>query len=128
EVLARKGHVRDGLTALDEALALATTSGERFLEAELHRLRGGLLLMHAEAASSVWAAAEGSFLQALDVARRQRAKTLELRAVVDLSRLYKRQGRLAEARPLLDETYNWFTEGLDTRDLREAKAMLEELS
>src|SRR5262249_35116760 len=116
EALAREGQIQDGLAALDEAVALCTTSGERFLEAELHRLRGELLLRCVEADLSVEAAAEGCFLQALDVSRRQSAKTLELRAVVHLSRLYQRQGRQAEARPLLAETYGWFSEGFDTSD------------
>jgi predicted ATPase len=128
EVLAKQGHAQDGLTALGEALALSTTSGERFLEAELHRLRGELLLIRAEGELSMADVAEGCFLQALDVARRQNAKSLELRAVVSLSRLYQQQSRQAQARPLLAETYDWFTEGFDTRDLREAKALLEELS
>jgi adenylate cyclase len=128
EALAREGQAQDGLTALDEALALATTSGERFLEAELHRLRGNLLLTRADANSSAGVAAEGCFRQALDVAGRQNAKSLELRAAASMSRLYQQQGRQAEARTLLAEIYNWFTEGFDTSDLREAKALLEGVS
>jgi adenylate cyclase len=114
------------LTALAEALALCTALGERFLEAELHRLHGELLLAGAEAPASVWSAAEACFRQALDVARAQRAKSLELRAVMSLARLYRQQGRQAEAGPLLDETYGWFTEGFDLPDHQEAKAFLEE--
>jgi predicted ATPase len=128
EALAREGQAQEGLTALGEALTLSTTSGERFLEAELHRLRGQLLLAGAAAGSPAWGAAEASFHQALDVARAQQARSLELRAVMSLGRLYQQQGRQAEARPLLTETYRWFTEGFDTPDLREAKALLEEVS
>jgi predicted ATPase len=126
EALARDGQVRDGLTALAEALALCTATGERFLEAELHRLHGELLLAGAGADVSVRGAAEACFRQALDVACSQRAKSLELRAVISLGRLYRQQGRQAEARPLLAETYGWFTEGLDLPDHQEAKVLLQE--
>jgi predicted ATPase len=128
EALAREGQAEDGLTALAEAVALATASGERFLEAELHRLRGELLLVHAEGDVSAGGAAEASFLQALDVARGQGAKSFELRAVTSLSRLYQRQGRNNEARQRLGETYGWFTEGFASPDLQEAKKLLEELA
>jgi predicted ATPase len=128
EALAREGQASDGLALLAEALDLSTTSGERFLEAELHRLRGELLLTRAEAPSSAEDAAEACFRQALDVARAQQAKTLELRAVLSLSGLYQRQGRPAQARLLLAPTYGWFTEGFDTLDLQEAKALLEVLA
>jgi predicted ATPase len=128
EALARDGQARDGLSALAEALALCTASGERFLEAELHRLRGELLLAGAEEGPSAWGGAGSCFRQALDVARAQQARSLELRAVMSLSRLYRQQGRPAEARSLLAETYEWFTEGLDTPDLREARALLDEVS
>ena len=128
EALGREGEVREGLTALAEAQTLCTASGERFLEAELHRLRGELLLAGAEAVPSAWGAADACFRQALDVARAQQAKSLELRAVMSLGRMYRQQGRQAEARPLLAETYGWFTEGFDLPDLQEAKALLEQLS
>jgi predicted ATPase len=128
EALAREGQVLDGLTALAEALALSTASGECFVEAELYRLRGELLLAGAEAGAEPWGAAEACFRQARDVARAQQGKSLELRAVMSLGRLYREQGRQAEARPLLAETYNWFNEGFDTPDLQEAKALLEHLS
>ena len=72
--------------------------------------------------------AEASFLKAIEIARRQQAKSLELRAVMSLSRLWQKQGKKAEARKLLSEVYNWFTEGFDTKDLQEAKVLLEELS
>jgi predicted ATPase len=123
ETLARNGQTRDGATALAEALALCEESGERFLEAELHRLRGVLFLAGAEAGPS---AADACFRRALDVARAQQAKALELRAALSLSRLYRQQGRQAEVRSLLAETYGWFTEGFDLPDLREAKALLEQ--
>jgi predicted ATPase len=128
EALAREGQAGEALTALAEALALSAASGERFLEAELYRLRGELLLAGAEAGPLAWEAAEPCFRQALDVARGQQARSLELRAVMSLARLYQRQGCRAEARPLLAETYGWFTEGFDTPDLGEARALLEEIS
>jgi predicted ATPase len=123
EALGQEGQVRDGLAALAEALALSAASGESFVEAELYRLRGELLLACAEAG-----AAEACFRQALDVARAQQGKSLELRAATSLGRLYRDQGRQAEARKLLAETHSWFTEGFDTPDLQEAKALLDLLS
>jgi predicted ATPase len=128
EALGKEGRIQEGLTAVAEALATATATGERFWEAELYRLRGELLLARAEGQPSVLSDAEAGFHRALDVARRQQAKSLELRAVMSLSRLYRQQGRQAEARPLLAETYGWFTEGLELPDLQEAKALLEQLS
>jgi predicted ATPase len=128
EALAREGQAGEGLTALTEALALATASGERFLEAELHRLRGELLLAADRAGPMAWDTAGASFHEALDVACGQQAKSLELRAVMSLGRLHQQQGSQAEARPLLAETYRWFTEGLDTPDLKEARALLDQLS
>jgi predicted ATPase len=118
---------------------------ERWWEAELHRLRAKLLLrqaaergtsqiastptlMGAEVEQPVFTEAEACFHRALDVARRQDAKSLELRATMSLSRLWQQQGRHAEARALLAPIYGWFTEGFDTADLQEAKALLEELS
>jgi predicted ATPase len=99
-------------------------TGGRFYEAELYRLRGELLL-----APSIdnQAEAETCFHQALDIARRQQAKSLELRAATSLSRLWQQQGKGAAARELLAPIYNWFTEGFDTADLRDAKDLLEEL-
>jgi predicted ATPase len=92
-------------------------------EAEIHRLKGELLL-DSECSSE----AETCFLHAIDIARRQSAKSLELRAVMSLGRLFQRQGKRNEARQILVEIYGWFTEGFDTADLKEAKALLEELS
>ena len=99
-------------------------SGERFYEAEVYRLKGALLLQDAPASQEE---AEAHFQQALDVARRQQAKSWELRAAMSLARLWQRQGKRAEARELLAPVYGWFTEGFDTADLQEAKALLEAL-
>ena len=122
------GHVDQadaGLTALTEALTLVDTTEERFYEAELHRLRGELLLKYAIPDGLQ---AESCFHQALDMARRQQAKSLELRAAMSLARLWQRQGKRAEACELLAPVYGWFTEGFDTADLRDAKSLLEELA
>jgi len=103
---------------------------ERHWEAELYRLKGELLLMQghdAEAEASLHQA-ESCFQHAVEVARRQSAKSWELRATVSLCRLWQVQGRMDEARQMLAEVYGWFTEGFDTPDLQEAKALLEELS
>jgi predicted ATPase/tRNA A-37 threonylcarbamoyl transferase component Bud32 len=128
EALARDGRIQEGLTALTEALTLSTTSGERFLEAELHRLRGELLFAANQTESPAADQAEACFQQALDVARAQKAKSLELRAAMSLIRLYRQAGRQSTACSLLADVYNWFTEGFDTPDLREAKRLLDELS
>jgi predicted ATPase len=128
EALGRDGQARDGLTVLAEALALCTASGERFLEAELHRLRGELVLASTEAGLPAWSEAGSCFRQALDLARAQQARSLELRAVTSLGRLYRQQARQDEARPMLAEMCGWFTEGLDLPDLQEARALLEQLS
>jgi predicted ATPase len=128
EALSQSGQIRDGLATLQEALALSTASGERFMEAELYRHRGELLLAGTAAGAEAWDAAEACFRQALAVARSQAGKSLELRAAMSLGRLYWAQGRPAEARSFLAETYSWFTEGFDTPDLQEAKALLEHIS
>jgi adenylate cyclase len=107
------------------ALARAHESGERWYEAELHRIKGELLLNQSFPAEEQ---AEACFQNALKVSREQSAKSLELRATTSLSRLWQRHGKTAEARQLLAEIYGWFTEGFDTADLKEAKALLEELS
>jgi class 3 adenylate cyclase/predicted ATPase len=121
EVHGVMGQPEAGLTALSEALTLVEKTGERYYEAELHRLKGELLLQHAVPEVSH---AEACFQQALDIARRQQAKSLELRAAVSLGRLWQQQGKRQEARDLLAPVYSWFTEGLDTADLQEAKALL----
>jgi predicted ATPase len=128
EALGKAGQAKEALSAVDEALALSSATGERFWEAELHRLQGELQTARTEAGPTGQGEAEGCFHQALAVARRQGTRSLELRAAVSLSRLYQEQGRRAEARPLLAETYGRFTEGLDTPDLEEAKALLGALA
>ena len=115
----------EGLSVLAEALAFAHTTGEPCWEAELYRLKGELLLSLHPASP---AAPEECFHQALEIARRQQAKSLELRAAVSLSRLWQHQGKRAEAHELLAPIYGWFTEGFDTADLQEAKALLEALT
>ena len=123
----------EGLDALAEARATADKTGEAFWDAEIYRLHGELSLRIAATKTGTTGAEgrvspEESFLKAIEIARRQQAKSLELRAVMSLSRLWQRQGRKDEARQMLAATYGWFTEGHDTPDLREAKALLEELA
>jgi adenylate cyclase len=109
------------MSFLEEGLALCSATGERFHEAELHRLRGSSLLLQAPRRQ---AEAETCFRRALDVARHQAAKAVELRALVSLSRLYSAEGRGAEARQRLAECHSWFSEGLATLDYEEAGAVL----
>ena len=119
------GQVGAGLATLDEALAAARGTGQRSVEAELCRLRASLLLRQP---GTPQAEAEAWFQRALDFARRQEARSLELRAAMSLSRLWHQQGKRREAHDLLADVYAWFTEGFDTADLRDAKALLEELA
>jgi predicted ATPase len=100
---------------VDEALAAVHKTGERYYEAELHRLKGELLLRWASPTEEV----ETCFRQALTIARRQQAKSLGLRAAMSLCRLWQQQGKRAEARELLAPIYSWFTEGFDAPDLQE---------
>ena len=125
EVYAKAGQREAGFTRLAEALAVVNATGERRWEAELYRLKGEGLLAHTTGHDTE---AETCFRQALDIARHQEAKSLELRAAVSLSRLWQHQGKRVEARKLLAPVYGWFTEGFDTADLQEAKALLEELA
>jgi predicted ATPase len=114
---------QEGLDRLAEAAQLVETRHERWADAEIHRLRGRLLLsMHEHAA------AENSYRHALEVAQRQSAKFWELRATLDLARLWRDRGKRSEARDLLSPIYGWFSEGFDTRDLKEAKALLVDLA
>jgi DNA-binding winged helix-turn-helix (wHTH) protein/predicted ATPase/class 3 adenylate cyclase len=122
EVADRLGHTEDGLQALAEAHTLVEQHEERWLVAEVYRLRGVLLLRQTGPAP---AAAEAWLQRALDVARRQEAKSLELRAAISLARLWQQQGKRTAARQLLGEIYGWFTEGFDTADLQEARALLD---
>jgi serine/threonine protein kinase/predicted ATPase len=122
EALGHEGRVAEGLTALDEAQSLSAATDERFAEAELHRLRGELLRQQMADEG------EACFRQALVVARRQQAKSLELRVAMSWGRLLHELGRNDEARKVLLEAYGGFTEGWDTPDLREAAALLQGLS
>jgi class 3 adenylate cyclase/predicted ATPase len=124
DVYAQDGQVEAGLATLDEALAAAQGTGQRMVEAELYRLRGSLLLQ----AGTPQAEAETWLQRAVDVALRQEAKSLELRAAMILSRLWRQQGKRQKAHDRLAEVYAWFTEGFDTADLQEAKALLDELA
>jgi predicted ATPase len=119
------GEIEEGLVALDDALATATVSGERGWNAEIHRLRGELTgrLPHPDPAK-----AEASFRTALAIAREQGTRGYELRAATSLARLWGEHGRLVEARDLLAPVYGWFTEGFDTADLKDAKALMAELA
>jgi len=120
----------EGLSTVAEALTAVEKTGERLFEAELYRIKGQLSLQSEQVKASQGKSieeAERCFLKAIEVARRQQAKSLELRASTSLSRLWLQQGRKQQARGLLAEIYGWFTEGFDTTDLKEAKALLEEL-
>jgi predicted ATPase len=144
------GQIEEGLAWLAKALAFVYRTGERIHEAELYRLKGELTLQlkikneesrvgiaHQEGsiAEAVMVGgahpteeeAEGYFLKAIDISRKQQAKSLELRAVMSLARLWQQQGKKAEAHKKLSEVYHWFTEGFDTKDLQEAKALLVDM-
>ena len=116
------GQIEEALTLLDDALHTVKRTGERWYAAELNRQKGQLLLRqgHTEAA-------ENLYCKALSIAQQQEAKLWELRAAVSLARLRRDQGSRAEAHDLLAPIYGWFTEGFGTPDLREAKALLDEL-
>jgi predicted ATPase len=124
--LGEQGQTAEAQAVLDEVLATLERTGGRYLESDLYRIQGQLLLQR-EPGPEALVEAERWFRRAIEVARRQQAKSMELCAVVGLSRLYQRQGRGNEMRPLLAETYARFTEGFDTADLREAARLLEEL-
>jgi hypothetical protein len=125
EAYGRVGRIEQGLHLLAEARTMVDKTGERYHEAELHRLHGELLLRQAVPDMQ---AAEARFLHARAITRRQGAKSLELRAVMSLSRLWERRGKREEARQVLAELYGWFTEGFDTADLQEARELLEQLA
>jgi predicted ATPase len=130
EAYGEVGRAEEGLSLLIEALTHVDKTGERFYEAELYRVKGELMLQSRVQGpqSIVEEKAEGCFLKAIEIARQQPAKSWELRATTSLARLWQRQGRKDEPRQMLAEIYGWFTEGFDTADLKEAKALLEELS
>jgi predicted ATPase len=119
------GHIDEGLSALDEAQDWVRRNDERLYAAEVHRIRGELLLRQAMPDQ---AQAESCFEQALSVARDQQAKSWELRAAMSLARLWQQNGKRGDAHELLAPVYAWFTEGFDTADLIEAKALLDQLS
>jgi predicted ATPase len=123
EAQARAGQPAEGLTTLAQALALVKETDDRYYEAELYRRSGELLLLQGDETE-----AEASFHRAIEVARRQQARSWELRAAVSLCRLWRSQGRVETARHMLAEIYGWFTEGFDTADLREARELLKELA
>jgi predicted ATPase len=125
EAYGKGGKVEEGLAVLTEALRAVEDTGVRLYEPEMHRLQGELLLARAPGNPTE---AEACFRQAIAIAGRQGARSLELRAVLSLSRLFHLQGKEEEARPMLAEIYGWFTEGFDTVDLQEAKALLEVIS
>jgi len=116
------GQIEEALTLLEEALQIAGRTGERWFAAELHRHKGRLLLCQGQSE-----AAEELYRKALSIAVEQEAKLWEMRATMSLARLWGEQGRRAEARELLAPVYGWFTEGFATPDLREAKALLDDL-
>jgi predicted ATPase len=116
------GQVDEASALLDDALQVAGRTGEHWLDAELYRNKGHLLLRQGYSE-----AAEELYRKGLSIAREQEAKLWELRAAVSLARLRRDQGRRAEARDILAPVYGWFTEGFDTPDLKEAKALLDEL-
>ncbi len=144
EALGKVRQAEEGLSILEEALAVAHRTGEAYYVPELYRIKAELLLMQAtgrelsraparrraavEADTSVVAQSEVCFEQAIKIAQHQKSKSLELRAVMSLARLYQRQSKLQEARVLLAQVYDTFTEGFDTVDLHEAKALLDEFS
>jgi predicted ATPase len=117
------GKPGEALELLEDALASAEASGEHWYQAELHRLKGRLLVDR-----SLDDESQACFQRAIEVSRGQRAMIFELRAVTSLARLWSEQGRSAEARDLLAPVYGWFTEGFDTLDLKQAKALLDELA
>jgi DNA-binding winged helix-turn-helix (wHTH) protein/predicted ATPase len=129
EACEKAGRFEEGLSTLTEAIALVDKTQERFYEAKLLRLKGELLLRSKGqgAKAKVHREAEACFQRAIELARQQQAKSWELRASTSLARLWQQQGKQQEAHKLLSDIYNWFTEGFDTKDLQEAKALLDEL-
>jgi predicted ATPase len=141
EAYRQVGQTAEGLAAVAEALDWAQRTGGRYYEAELYRLKGELTLQKSEVRGpaskvpstqhptpSTQTEAEACFHKAIEIAHHQQAKSLELRATVSLSRLWRQQGKRQEAHQVLAEIYDWFTEGFDTKDLQEAKALLAELA
>ena len=123
QVCGKAGRAEEGLASIDEALSEARTHNERWWDAELHRLRGEFLLMHGADASDV----EAALLRAIEIARSQQARSLELRATMSLARLWIAQHRSNDARRQLSDLYAWFTEGFETPDLQAARLLLAQL-
>jgi predicted ATPase len=123
QALAACGRANEGLAAVREAAVLAEETGEHFVEAEIHRVEGNLHL-----ATNGMAAVEACYMRALEAARSQEARSFELRAAVELARLWVGRGERRRAADLLAPVYNWFTEGFDTADLKDAKALLDDLA
>jgi DNA-binding winged helix-turn-helix (wHTH) protein/predicted ATPase len=140
--LEKAGRADEALRVLEEALAIADATGERYYQAELHRLKGEQVIARArrpdvrqsaggrtaDSESSVLASAERCFMQSIEIAQQQKARSLEMRAAMSLARLHRDQRKRESALALLRQTYHGFTEGFETVDLREAKALLDELS
>ena len=125
EALVHLGHLEEGLVLLEQTLDFGRGAELRWSEAEHHRLHGAWSLRKTPPDREV---AEASFRSAIDVARAQEAKVWELRAATSLARLCMDQGRWAEVRDLVAPVYDWFTEGFDTTDLKDAKSLLDDLS
>ena len=128
EAYGKQDRPDEGLQAAAEALALADATDAHYWDADLERIRGTLTLQAHPRAAAAQNDAEAAFRRAIEIARRQSAKTLELRAVTALCRLWQQQGKATEARALLSDACGWFTEGLETADFRDATALLEELA
>jgi predicted ATPase len=120
---------------LADALTIVDKTGERYYEAELYRLKGELTLQklsvlscQSQPLTPSTQEAEACFRKAIEISQRQQAKSLELRAVMSLSRLWQQQGKQKQAHKVLSEIYNRFTEGFDTKDLQEAKGLIDSLA
>jgi predicted ATPase len=122
---AKLGQLSDAWCCIDDAIDKIEKSKEKWGEAEVHRIAGEIALQSPQPDA---AKAKKYFERALTVARKQQAKSWELRAAMSMARLWRDQGKRDEARDLLAPVYGWFTEGFDTRDLKEAKALLDELA
>jgi hypothetical protein len=147
ELHGKVGQIEEGLKVVEEVLAIVERTEGRFYEAELYRLKGELTLRQENQKSKgknqksenpnlqsqirnpdFQGEAEACFLKAIAIAQKQQAKSLELRAVMSLARLWQYQGKSAQAHQMLSEIYNWFTEGFDTKDLQDARTLLAELA
>jgi predicted ATPase len=130
QACATAGRFEEGLAAVAEAITIVEKTGQRYNEAELHRLKGELILRGygVEAEPGVQTEAEECFRKAIEIARQQETRPFELRAVMSLSRLWEQQDKKKQARQMLAEIYGWFSEGFDTKDLIDAKALIEQLS